>query len=86
MRRVLRPWTSAAAAHVGLFTVAMLLDWTTALAIRYTAARDPLAVAWAVLLTGLWWITVRAAVRQPSYLVVLLAAAGVGTWVGIQWL
>ena len=75
-----------AARYVGVFLAAGLLDWCTALAIRHTAARDPLAVVWAVLLTGLWWVTVRAIVTRPGYLVPLLLAAGVGTWVGITWL
>ena len=72
--------------HGGVFVAGCLLDWTTALAIRYTAARDPKAIGYAVLLTLLWWVTVRAAVRQPSYLIPLMCAAAVGTWAGITWL
>ena len=78
-------WRTALS-HAAVFGAACLLDWATALAIRYTADRDPKAVVYAVLLTGLWWVTVRAVVKQPSYLIPLLAAAAVGTWVGITWL
>ena len=79
-------WRRTALSHLAVFGAAFALDWATALAIRYTAARDPQAVFWAVLLTGLWWVTVRAAVRHPSYLLPLLAAAATGTWAGITWL
>ena len=85
MRRY-RPCAETALSHAGLFLAAGLLDWATAMAIRTTAERDTLAVVYAVLLTGLWWVTVRAAVRKPSYLLPLMAAAAVGTWVGIRWL
>ena len=81
-----RPWVKTALAHASLFVAAGALDWSTAMAIRYTAARDDMAVAYATLLTGLWWVTVRAAVKRPSYLIPLLAAAAVGTWIGIRWL
>ena len=78
-------WRTALS-HIAVFGSACLLDWATALAIRYTAAREPEAILYAVLLTGLWWVTVRAAVRQPSYLIPLMCAAAVGTWAGITWL
>ena len=79
-------WYRHAIRHGAVFVAACALDWATALAIRYTAAREPKAILYAVLLTGLWWVTVRAVVKQPSYLIPLLAAAAVGTWVGITWL
>lgn len=66
------------------FVVAMALDWVTALAIRYTAAESPMAVVFAVLLTGIWWFAVRAAIKGYGHLVMLLAGAAAGTFLGVS--
>ena len=64
---------------------ALTLDWSTAISIRYTAAENPMAVLFAVLLTGLWLGTVRLVVLSPWYFPAILAGAAGGTWLGLTW-